>query len=66
MTAREAYVALTAGTLDEGCRARMGGWRTTARGAEVTIRNARTGEALTGTRKLRKDGEWGKRVKWIA
>lgn len=66
MSAHEAYVALTNGTLNEGCRARMEGWRIAARGAVVTIRNARTGEALTGSRKLRKDGEWGRRVRWDA
>ena len=64
MNAREAFKALTAGSLSEGCRARAEGWRATANGAEVTVRNARTGETLTGRRKLRKDCEWGKRVTW--
>ena len=64
MNAREAYRALTAGSLSEGCRARAEGWRATTNGAEVTVRNVRTGESLTGTRKLRKDCEWGRRVTW--
>ena len=66
MTALEAYKALASGSLNEGCKARAEGWRIEARGAEVTIRNVRTGEVLTGTRKLRNDCEWGKRVTWNA
>ena len=63
MTAREAYRALTTGSLDEGCKARLDGWRTAARGAEVTICNVRTGEVLTGERKWSKTaGRWSKRV----
>lgn len=64
MNAREAFKALTTGSLSEGCRARAEGWRVEARGAEVSVRNVKTGETLTGTRKLRKDCEWGKRVTW--
>lgn len=66
MTAREAYKALTIGSLNEGCRARMEGWRVTTNGAEVSVYNIKTGETLTGRRKLRKDCEWGKRVAWNA
>ena len=67
MTAQEAYKAIKSRQLRQRDRAWADGWRLPEyHGSAVVMRNSKTGEAATGTRRLRKDGEWSKRVTFAA
>lgn len=67
MTAREAYKAITSLQISQRNKACDDGWGLPEyHDSTVIMRNRKTGEAATGTRRLRKDCEWGKRVEWNA
>lgn len=63
MTAREAYQAIKSRQTLARNEAWEDGWLLPEyHDSRVIMRNRRTGEEAVGRRKLRKDGEWGKRV----
>lgn len=67
MTAQEAYKAITSRQLHQRDKAWDDGWGLPEyHDSTVIMRNRKTGEAATGTRRLRKDGEWSKRVAFAA
>ena len=67
MTAREAYKAITSLQVSQRNKAWDDGWGLPEyHDSRVVMRNRKTGEEATGTRRLRKDGEWSKRVTFAA
>ena len=67
MTAQEAYKAVTSRQIRPRNEAWADGWRLPEyHESSVVMRNSKTGEVVTGTRRLRKDGEWSKRVTFAA
>lgn len=67
MTAQEAYKAITSRQINQRNKAWDDGWSLPEyHESTVIMRNRKTCEAATGTRRLRKDGEWSERVAFAA